>query len=219
MTKVFRHTRIFFFFCLISLTLGAHAQTVIDSTGRKIDSITKRDAAIDSVMNVHSPHKASVRSAILPGWGQIYNRSYWKLPIVYGALGTTAYIFVDNLKTYKELRFAYSARYKASLPKKDSNSSYPGPYQDSTDYFKLKPIYRNPNVQLSSLQFERDNFRRYVDYTVLVFAAFWILNVIDASVDAHLKSFDVSPDLGLRFRAGYSDMARTNGFSIVLTLK
>jgi peroxiredoxin family protein len=58
-----------------------------------------------------------------------------------------------------------------------------------------------------------------MDYSVLVFLLFWGLNVIDASVDAHLRSFDVSPDLSLRFKAGHSDLARTNGFSLVLTLK
>jgi hypothetical protein len=53
----------------------------------------------------------------------------------------------------------------------------------------------------------------------LVFILLWGLNVIDAAVDAHLKNFDVSPDLSLQFRAGYSDMARTNGISLVLTFK
>lgn len=191
---------------------------IFDSTGTRIDSNTKATAAIDSVSNVHSPHKASLRSAILPGWGQIYNRSYWKLPIIYGALGTTAVIFKYNLKTYKELKFAYAARYKAALPLQDSNSTYTGPYRDSTDYFKLEPKYRNTQ-NVDALRYNRDEFRRNIDYTVLVFTLFWILNVIDASVDAHLKSFDVSPDLGLQFKAGYSDMARTNGLSLVLTFK
>lgn len=185
--------------------MSAHAQTIIDSAGVKIDSVTKSDAAIDSVTNLHSPHKASLRSAILPGWGQIYNRSYWKLPIVYGALGVTAYVFVDNLKTYRELKFAYAARYAAET------------LLDSADYKKLKSIYQR--IDMNSIRSSRDEFRRYVDYSVLVFAIFWALNVIDASVDAHLKSFDVSPDLGLRFKAGYSDMARTNGFGIVLSFK
>jgi hypothetical protein len=54
---------------------------------------------------------------------------------------------------------------------------------------------------------------------VLVFIIFWGLNVVDASVDAHLKSFDVSPDLSLRFKAGYSDIARTNGVSLILQIK
>ncbi len=220
MTKKICHTRLFFLFFIAGATFSAaHGQTITDSAGVKIDSISKGDAAIDSVLNEHSPRTASIRSAILPGLGQIYNRSYWKLPIVYGALGTTAYIFFDNLKTYKELRFAYSARYKASLPDTNSASSYPGPFRDSTDFKKLKTLYRNPNVRLASIQAQRDQFRRYVDYTVLVFAAMWVLNIIDASVDAHLKSFDVSPYLSLRFRAGYSELARTAGFGLVLSIK
>lgn len=221
MTKGFHHTVFLLLFFFTGITFSnAHAQTVIDSAGVKIDSVTKRNAAIDSVMNEHSPHQASLRSAIIPGWGQIYNKSYWKLPIVYGALGTTAYIFVDNLKTYKELKFAYAARYAASLPDSASApASYTGPYRDSTNYYKLKALYQNPNVDPNQIRYQRDEFRRYVDYTVLVFAILWVLNVIDASVDAHLKSFDVSPDLTLRFKAGYSDMARTAGFGIVLTFK
>jgi hypothetical protein len=217
LTKLSRHTFFTFLFWVVSAALGANAQTVIDSAGVRIDNSTKGDAAIDSVMNEHSPRKASIRSAILPGWGQIYNKKYWKLPLVYGALGTTAYVFVDNLKTYKELRFAYAARYAASLAPSDSANPRPGPYQDSTSYFKLKRIYQLYDI--NGIRLQRDEFRRYVDYSVLVFVAFWILNVIDASVDAHLKSFDVSPDLGLRFKAGYSDMARTPGFGIVLYVK
>lgn len=197
----------------------AHAQTIIDSTGTPIDSTTIKTAAIDSVKNIHSPHKASLRSAILPGWGQIYNKSYWKLPVIYAALGTTAYIFVYNLRTYKELKFAYAARYNAALPPPNPANNYPGPYQDSTNYFKLSPFYQNPDIDLNSIKFNRDEFRRNVDYAVLVFAVFWAINVIDASVDAHLKSFDVSPDLSFRFKAGYSDLARTNGFSVILQIK
>lgn len=204
-----RHTILLIAFLVVGLTFSkAHAQTIIDSTGNVVDSASIKQAAIDSIKNIHSPRKASIRSALFPGLGQIYNKSYWKLPIIYGALGTTAYIFVDNLKTYKELRFAYGARFRAALP-----------MPDSADYKRLKPLYQNPNVQLEQIKYQRDEFRRYLDYTVLVFAVFWALNIVDATVDAHLKSFDVSPDLGLRFKAGYSDMARTNGISLVLSLK
>ena len=197
---------------------NAHAQTVFDSTGLRIDSTTKKEAAIDTVMNTHSPQKAALRSAILPGWGQIYNHKYWKLPLVYGALGTTAFIFRYNVKMYKELKFAYAARYKAALPAFDSANPQPGPYQDSTDYFKLKTIYQKA-VNVNAIRQNRDEVRRNVDYSVLVFIIFWGLNVVDASVDAHLKSFDVSPDLSLRFKAGYSDIARTNGVSLILQIK
>ena len=158
---------------------------------------------IDSVVKKHSPKIAATRSAIFPGLGQIYNKKYWKLPIVYGALGVTTYIFVDNIKTYKEYRFAYNARYKAGLPT-----------PDSTDYFKLDNIYKI--IQPESIRAARNKFRQYVDYSVIFFIIFWGLNVVDATVDAHLKSFDVSPNLSLSIEPGRSQLAGTNGISLVL---
>ena len=156
----------------------------------------------DSLNKVHSPRKAAIRSAIIPGWGQAYNKKYWKIPIVYGALGTTAVVFAYNIQTYKELRVAYRGKYNARV------------LNDSTDYFKMKTKYIP--ISEESLRFNRNEFRRNIDYTVLVFIALWGLNVVDATVDAHLKSFDVSPDLSLRIKPGHSEMANTSGLSLVL---
>ena len=114
-------------------------------------------------------------------------------------------MFVYNLKNYKDLKFAYAAKYKAALPP---------PERDSTDYFKIRPELLP--LSQESLRFNRDQFRRNLDYSVLIFLLLWGLNVIDASVDAHLKSFDVSPDLSLQIRPGRSEMAGTNGLSLVL---
>jgi Family of unknown function (DUF5683) len=200
--------------------------SAIRSQGQKKDSlivtgdsasltIIKKDTAAearkDSVKKKkYIPRTAAIRSAILPGLGQVYNRKYWKLAVVYGALGVTGYVFFDNLKTYRESRFAYAARVKASLP------PLPPLIADSTDYNKLSFLFKS--YELTSIRTQRDQFRRYIDYSVLVFILFWGLNVVDATVDAHLKSFDVSPDLTLRFKAGHSEMAGTNGLSLVLTL-
>lgn len=162
----------------------------------------------DSANKAHPPRTAAFRSAILPGLGQIYNKKYWKLPIVYAALGITGYIFLDNIKTYKEYRFAYAARFKAEQPP---------PAQDSTDYFKLKEIYKL--ISPESIRTARNRFRQYVDYSALFFIIFWGLNVVDATVDAHLKSFDVSPDLSLQIKAGHSQMAGTDGISLVLHIR
>jgi hypothetical protein len=152
---------------------------------------------------------AAIRSAMLPGLGQIYNKSYWKLPIVYGALGVTGYIFFDNLKTYREYRFAYAARYKAA--KLGATAA------DSADYYKLDPRYQV--YQPESIRSARDRFRKYIDYSVLFFVVFWGLNVVDATVDAHLRGFDVSPDLSLYIKPGLSEMAGTKGLSLVLAVK
>jgi hypothetical protein len=69
-----------------------------------------------------------------------------------------------------------------------------------------------------SLRYYRDQFRRDIDYSVLFFLLLWGLNVVDATVDAHLKTFDVGPDLSLQFKPGYSELAQTNGFSIRMRL-
>lgn len=167
----------------------------------------KPDPPKDSMAKRHSPRTAALRSAILPGLGQIYNKKYWKLPIVYAALGITGYIFVDNISTYREYRFAYSARVKAADPINP----------DSTDYNKLKDIYKI--IQPESIRVARNRFRQYIDYSALFFVLFWGLNVVDATVDAHLKLFDVSPDLSLHLRPGPSQMAGTNGLSLVLSFK
>jgi hypothetical protein len=155
----------------------------------------------------HNPRTATIRSAVLPGWGQIYNKKYWKLPIVYGALGTTAGIFAFNLGNYRDTRFAYNAKYKASLPP---------PLRDSTDYFKIKPELMP--LSLESLRFYRNQFRRDIDYSVFFFLLAWALNVVDATVDAHLKTFDVSPDLSFRIVPGHSELAGTTGVSFVLLI-
>jgi hypothetical protein len=87
---------------------------------------------------------------------------------------------------------------------------------DSALYANVKS-YLKP-LSEESLRFYRNQYRRDIDYSALFFLILWGLNVVDATVDAHLKSFDVSPDLSLRFKPGYSDMAKTNGFSLVLKI-
>lgn len=159
----------------------------------------------DSSMLAHSPKKAALRSAILPGWGQIYNKKYWKLPIVYGALGTCAGVFFYNLSNYRDTRFAYRVKYNMRVNRTDSAL-----FASIKD--NLKPLSEE------SLRFYRNQFRRDIDYSALVFLLLWGLNVVDASVDAHLKGFDVGPDLSLHFKPGYSEMARTNGLSLVLKI-
>lgn len=159
----------------------------------------------DSATLAHSPRKAALRSAILPGWGQIYNKKYWKLPIVYGALGTCAGIFIYNLTNYNNTRFAYRVKYNMRVNKTDS-LLYPSIKKE------LQPLSE------ASLVNYRNQFRRDIDYSALVFIILWGLNVVDASVDAHLKSFDVGPELSLRFKPGYSELAQTNGLSLVLTI-
>lgn len=181
------------------------AQT--DSTTKKVTAKTavkKEKVNIFSIdtSKPYSPKIAILRSAILPGWGQATNKKYWKMPIVYGALGTTAYIFFRNIKQFKEA----NAAYKNAIDGIDSNNSLiPEPYFGVLNQPELIKNFRN-------------EVRQNVDYSVLFFIAFWGLNVVDAAVDAHLKTFDVSDNLSLQIKPGYSPMANTNGISLVLNI-
>ena len=159
----------------------------------------------DSALATHNPRTAAIRSAILPGWGQIYNKKYWKLPLVYGALGACGAVFSYNLKNYNDTRFAYKVKYNMRVNGTDSNL-----------YHLIKPLLKP--IPEDYLKYYRNSFRRDIDFSVLFFLLAWGLNVVDATVDAHLKSFDVSPDLSIRFKAGYSDLARTNGISIQIPI-
>lgn len=194
----------------VAMPCIAFAQSQKKITPEKIDSIAPPHKKVyknryDSATKAHSPRVAAIRSALLPGLGQIYNKKYWKLPIVYGALGTTAGIFIYNLGYYKDTRFAYKVKYNMRVYHTDSSL-----YNQIKN--ELKPIDEN------SLRSYRNQFRRDLDYTAIFFLVFWGLNVVDAAVDAHLKSFDVSPDLSLQIKPGYSDMAQTSGISLVLKI-
>ncbi len=151
----------------------------------------------------YNPNKAVIRSAILPGWGQVTNKKYWKLPLVYGALGITAAVFVHNVKQYNGAKKAYIL----AVDNDPSNDN------------QIKQPYYSVKDQPERIKTFRDEVRQNVDYSALIFLVFWGLNVADAAVDAHLKTFDVSDDLGLHIKAGYSPLAKTNGLSLILTMR
>lgn len=139
----------------------------------------KKDSTAPIVTeSVHSPRKAALYSAVLPGLGQVYNREYWKVPLVYAALGITTGTFIINIKEYRRFRNAYRIRM-------DGNA-------DTIDEFADR--YRND----ASLKVYRDAYREYVDYSVLVFVLAYGLNIVDATVFAHLRNFDMSDDLSMK---------------------
>ena len=151
----------------------------------------------------YNPKKAIVRSAIIPGWGQITNKKAWKLPFIYGALGTTTYLFFRNIGQYKDAKNAY-------ILSTDN---------DPTNDYLIKQPYYSVKDQPERIRVFRDQVRQNVDYCVVFFVLFWGLNVADAAVDAHLKTFDVSDKLSFQIKGGYSPMARTNGLSLVMNIR
>ena len=167
----------------------------------KTDNSEKALLAEDTTSKKFNPKIAVLRSAILPGWGQWYNKKYWKIPIIYGALGTTAGVFFYNRKIYKLLRLAVIYR---------SDS-------DTTNDRLIAPEFQS--LPTDFLRQNRNVFRQNIDYSVLVFLLFWGLNVVDASVDAHLKAFDVSPDISMRLQPSFDNYNSSPGISLVFFFK
>ena len=148
-----------------------------------------------------NPKLATFRSAVLPGWGQFYNKKYWKIPIVYGGLGISAGVFFFNIKTYKLLR-------KAVILRSDKDTSNDNQVDPSVI-----------NLSTESIRQYRNEYRQNVDYSVLFFIVIWGLNVVDATVDAHLKAFDVSPDISMKIRPGLNPNNTGPGISFVFFFK
>ncbi|HRN58401.1 MAG TPA: DUF5683 domain-containing protein [Agriterribacter sp.] len=182
----------------------ANAQNDTIITAQAADSLPQPVSVADTSKKRSPAGTAALLSAILPGAGQVYNKKYWKLPIVYGALAFPAYTFADNLKWFQRTRFACNV-----LSAKDTAR-----YEEV--YVQLQPLVERGDR--SGLQNYRNDFRRNVDYSVLAFILLWGLNVVDATVDAHLKDFNITDDLSLQIRPGYMPIANTAGIGIVLNI-
>lgn len=134
----------------------------------------------------HSPRRATIYSAVLPGLGQIYNRKYWKVPLVYGGFATLGYFINFNNGEYIKFRQAYSD----IIDNDPSTDSY---VKLVTDPRRLEPA-KIPQLT-ESLRNAKDDWRRYRDLVVIGTVVFYAVNIIDASVDAHFFNFDISDDL------------------------
>jgi hypothetical protein len=188
------------FFCPLVNGQKSTIDTVNFSRNSKDSGSTKNPLSLDK-HNKFNPRLATIRSAIIPGWGQAYNRRYWKIPIIYAALGITTATFVYNVNLYKLLKQAYIKR----------TDTDPSNDNDIDPRFVL--------LSTESIRSYRNQFRQDVDYSVLFFLFFWGLNVVDATVDAHLKTFDVSEDLSLKLKPKYDPILKTPALSLIFTFK
>lgn len=149
------------------------------------------DGAVNYPNRTNPVKKATTLAMIFPGAGQIYNKSYWKVPIVIGAFATMGYIIDFNNRGFQRMREAYN-RY----PNDEFNGRYPQ----------------------SSLQNMRDQYRRNRDLSIILTCGLYLLSVVEAHVDAYLKDYDISDDLSLRVEPTMIDMkdirvSNNNGYS------
>lgn len=131
----------------------------------------------------HSPKRASIYSAVLPGLGQVYNKSYWKVPVIYTGLAAGIYFIVDNNDQYQGFRSAYNSRFVDGV--EIDAADYTDKYKttSSTSLLKLQEFYRNQR-----------------DFASIITVGIYLINIIDAAVDAHLFDFDVSEDLSMNLQ-------------------
>ena len=160
----------FLFCCNV---LSAQKNDTINS--HKNDSLAAKRAVKKAIYS--SARKATILSAILPGAGQIYNRKYWKAPIIYAALGGLGYWAYTNQVQYKF--YSNNLLYAND----DDETTIPTVNYSNTDLITQKKYYK-----------------KYRDLAIIVGVGVYIINIIDANVDAHLKTFDVSDDLSLQIK-------------------
>jgi len=180
---------LFTFTLLLILGLNAWSQ---DST----QSI-KKDSTL--IIRKHIPSKATKRSALIPGWGQAYNKQYWKIPLVYGVIAIPAATYIYNNDMYKKTKFAYEAKFKEAAG-------------DLSDVAKIDPVLKN--LSTSSLQSYRNIFRKDRDYSIMWMIVTWGINVIDATVSGHLKEFDINNDLSFKIQPTYQPQFKQAGLAL-----
>jgi hypothetical protein len=185
---------------ILCLTCFAgHAQDVKKDSTKALssDSVRLKNGRVVNIRSYAArfdPRKAMFYSAILPGAGQIYNKKYWKVPLVYGGLlGLLSVVkyYNDGEQKYKKELF-----YLINNP---GTQYYPGTYHSQAT---LRSV-----VNLA---------RRQRDYFIILTGIFYALQLVDAHVDAHLKEFDLNPNLHVRIEPEFSPM---NGVGAGLTLR
>lgn len=144
-----------------------------------------------------SPSKAAFYSAILPGLGQAYNKKYWKIPIVYAAMGTGIYFYITNNKNYNRYRRAYKRRLAG--------------FNDD----EFQGIVLDNNALIDGQEF----YQRNRDLSLLLTVVAYVLNIVDANVDAHLLQFNVSDDLSLRPHIDQNDIDFNRNLGLTLNFK
>lgn len=157
---------------------------------------------------VPNPTKATWLALVIPGGGQIYNRKYWKLPIVYGGFAGCAYALTWNGKMYKD----YQAAYVDAVNEKWDSSSI-------TDLLPPGYVDRVSHSQITeTLRKRKDTYRRWRDLSIFAFIGVYLISVVDAYVDAELSNFDIGPDLSMKVEPTLINN-QTGGYYNPATLK
>ena len=169
--------KLFYIFLFISVTsLFAQKSDTLFVT--KENSLIIKDTLIkNEEYNPLAPAKAAFYSAVLPGLGQAYNKKYWKIPIIYAGIGTSLYFYARNDKEYDQFRDAYKRRLAGF-----TDDEFWGDGE-------------TPLISSDRLADAQKTAKRNKDLSIAIAVVFYLLNIVDANVDAHLRQFNVNNDL------------------------
>ncbi|MBL7839685.1 MAG: hypothetical protein JNJ75_06065 [Cyclobacteriaceae bacterium] len=186
--------------CLIMVfSIAAYAQDSLRRDANPDTVFLKSDTAtIASYASRYDPRKAILFAAILPGLGQVYNKKYWKLPLVYGGFAGFGYGVNFYQKGYKEFK---------------------GALFDLLESGESSIVVRGQPWSEQSLRTIVDRYRRERDFFIILSAGMYLLQMIDAHVDAHLKEFDLNPNLHVKIQPSMNnDMltGTTTGISLIV---
>lgn len=188
-----RNTALFILF--IAISFAGNAQ---ESDSLRVEN--KNKVAVGEY-NPLAPAKAAFYSAVLPGLGQAYNKRYWKIPLVYAGIGTSIYFHIENKNDYKRFRNAYKRRLEG--------------FTDDEFYGEGQ----TPRISNERLRDAQRTAQRNKDLSIAVAVGFYLINIIDANVDAHLRQFNISEDLSLRPNIGLDPVLYQSTYSLSLNFK
>jgi hypothetical protein len=191
----------FFLTLLLLICLGAAGQDTLQIERDTLYIEGQDTLLLKSYAKRYNPRKALLYAAVIPGLGQIYNKKYWKLPLVYGGF----YLLYNGIDHYNSIYRTY----KVHL------------FENLDDPLTAGPTGRNPTTNLTTNQLRRivDRTRRDRDFMVILIGGMYILQMIDAHVDAHLKEFDLNPNLKARIEPMLHQdvlLGRQTGVALIL---
>jgi hypothetical protein len=187
---ILRAGKYIIFLICINILLCHNVLTAQDSTSVPVKPKRKL---------VLSPMKATMLSAALPGFGQIYNRKYWKIPLVYAGFGAVGYSLVYNLTNYNNFIKAYQD-FTDKIPATDSYLKLirgMSPSEYDPVLFPKTALAANTETIKEGLLRQVDYYRKYRDLSYFGIAAWYIISILDANVDASLSDYDISDNINL----------------------
>ncbi|APG59105.1 DUF5683 domain-containing protein [Christiangramia salexigens] len=179
------------FFLLFTFFVGKAQQDSL-KVNNKSSLDPKEEKQDYEPYNALAPAKAAFYSAVLPGLGQAYNGSYWKIPIAYAGIGTGVYFYLENDKQYDRYRDAYKARLAGRKDQFEGRITTDGLIRAQEFYQKNKEI------------------------SILVTVGVYVLNIIDANVEAHLRQFNVNEDLTFKPKMDFNSLSGKTNYGLSL---